>query len=305
MLKDDIGGRAVNVVPQERPQDIYLRIADHVLDALQERAAGDELARLWLSSGLVNRKLTKRPTMTFGYGSKVYGFQEQLQAYVQGLENHAEMREHFSRPIGDDAQEMLLLDACGLMATLIWNALQEIVVAASEGMAWLQKAARAVVKTNMPVQWVVPGTGFPVRQEYYVMKTRRIETLLAGQVIRPRIYEATEKVETYKQANAVAPNVVHSLDAAALMLTVSRAADNGIEAFAAIHDSYGTVPADMPVLLQATRQSFAQLYSDHDVVGELFAQFSAQTPQGKECPTPPVSGTLEVSAVLASDYFFC
>jgi DNA-directed RNA polymerase, mitochondrial len=188
---------------------------------------------------------------------------------------------------------------------MIWQSLQEIVVAAFSGMAWFQKAARQVVKSGQPLTWTVPATGFPVRQEYFVMHKQQVRTMLAGRVIKPVLYSATKEVETYKQANAVAPNVVHSLDAAALMLTVSQAMNDGVEHFAVVHDSYGTVPGDMSVLAQATRQSFVKLYTSHDVIEELRVQFQAQAPEGVTIEAPPEKGTLEVSQVLSSAYFFC
>lgn len=308
MLRDEIGGAAVNVVPGDRPQDVYARVSDHVTNALEELLANDptnEAALRWLSSGLLGRKLVKRPTMTYVYGSKVYGFQAQLLDYLRGLENYDAILEHFTERTPDQEADPKVMQACALMSGLIWNALQDVTIAAAHAMSWLQSVARVIVKAKKPVTWRVPATGFPVKQEYYVLRKRRIDTILAGHVIRPDIYDPTPNVESYKQANAISPNVVHSLDAAALMLSVSRAMDEGVEAFAAIHDSYGTVPADMAVLARAARQSFVSLYTEHDVVAELYAQFVSQVPEGTSMPAPPKAGNLDVSSVLASDYFFC
>src|ERR1043166_1330389 len=123
-------------------------------------------------------------------------------------------------------------------------------------------------------------------------------------MVQPRLNIATTKLDVRKQSNAIAPNVVHSLDAAALMLTVSQAAAQGVEAFAMVHDSYGTLPADCSVLASCCRQSFVRLYTMQDVVWSLYQQFAAQHADPTECPEPPAKGTLDVNAVLASDYFF-
>jgi Autographiviridae RNA polymerase len=177
-------------------------------------------------------------------------------------------------------------------------------VAAFDGMAWMQRAVRGVVVQNKPVEWVVPSTGFPVRQEYFEMNRRQIKTLLAGSVVQPSVYDATDRVNRIKQANAIAPNFVHSLDAAALMLTVVDAAAEGIEQFSMIHDSYGTVPSDCDLLARCCRQSFAKLYMQHDVIADLYSQLAAQYTDPMQCPEPPVKGDLDVSRVLASEYFF-
>jgi DNA-directed RNA polymerase len=217
--------------------------------------------------------------MTFGYGSKQYGFQEQTVELLRSHDDAEKIEQHFG---GEES----LIEAASLMSLHIWNALKFRTRAAFEGMAWLQKCARAIIKSGNPVEWVVPLTGFRVRQEYFVLDKKRVETVLAGRIIQPVLYEPTKAIEEYKQANAIAPNVVHSLDAAALMLTVTQAAAEGIEAFAAVHDSYGCVPADMTLLASCTRQSFVRLYSMHNVVEELCNQFADQCEDPSAVPLP-------------------
>jgi DNA-directed RNA polymerase, mitochondrial len=313
LLRDPIGGEAVNLVPLERPNDIYATIAEHVTEQLEDEVAkdGNELSARWLKSQLVNRKLTKRPTMTFGYGSKRFGFQAQLCEYVQTMGSsseeskakYEEVKTLFAVAGESGDAEPQIVQACGHMSGLIWTALQETVVAASEGMAWLQACARQIVKTGKGVRWTVPGTGFLVEQNYVVMNVQQITTEIAGRVVKPAVYTETDEIEQHKQVNAIAPNVVHSLDAAALMLCIEQAQGEGIESFAAIHDSYGCLAGDMEVLSRVTRRAFVGLYTQHDVVAELAEQFTEQG-GGAEMPAVPEKGTLDVAGVLASPYFF-
>lgn len=302
MLRDERGGRAVNLIPSDRPQDVYDDIRKLSEDYLEARAADDPYAAMWLKSGLLTRKLAKRPTMTFSYGSKPYGFQQQIAEFLLGLDNWPELKPLFTEVSERGQEELRLAKPCQLMSQAIWHSLREAVVAAFEGMEWLQQCAREVVKTGKPVEWVVPITGFFVQQEYYEQKRREVRTILAGKIIKSGVYDVTDRVYAVKQANAVAPNVVHSLDAAALMLTMAQCAVEGVEHFAAVHDSYGTLPADMGVLARATRQSFVRLYQEVDVVEMLREQFVAQA--GQELPPAPPKGTLDLSQVLASPFFF-
>ena len=303
MLRDEVGAEAVNVSPSDRPQDIYQRIADVVLKRL-ETETDNEYARKWLESKLVNRKLTKRPTMTFGYGSKKYGFQSQLIKYLQELDNWRDIREKFSKPEGEKVLNQVPA-ACGYMSGLIWEALAEIVVAASQGMVWMQNAARLITKNKQCVSWKVPGTGFPVRQEYFKYTKRQgVNTLLAGKAFKPCVYEDSVNPDPVKQANAVAPNVVHSLDAAALMMTVDTASASGLDHFGMVHDSYATLAADCPVLAYCTRQAFYALYASQDVVTGLATELMTQVKDFEEFPLPPAKGRLDLGGVLVSDYFF-
>jgi DNA-directed RNA polymerase len=303
LLSDEVGAEAVNVSPSDRPQDIYQRVAEGVLAVLEQDAAENPLAALWLKSGLVGRKLTKRPTMTFGYGSKKFGFRNQLIEHLHGLDNWVQIRTLFSEDTGEQPKS-LVYPACSYMSTLIWEALAQVVVAASQGMAWMQTVARQIAKTGKCVEWAVPGTGFPVRQEYMRFTFRQVKTMLAGSVYKPAVYTDTDKPDAVKQANAMAPNVVHSLDAAALMLTVEQANALGVDHFGMVHDSYATHATDCPLLAGITRQAFFGLYANQDVINNLATQFVAQVGDVSKFPMPPSKGTLDLSGVLLSDYFF-
>lgn len=85
------------------------------------------------------------------------------------------------------------------------------------------------------------------------------------------------------------------------MLTVNTALDSGISAFSMIHDSYGCHAGKMQDLSRILREEFVRLYKE-DVLMDLYHQFQAQLPV--EVPKPPEYGTLDVSQVLNSHYFF-
>lgn len=300
MFRDPIGGAAVNLSPSQTPHDIYQTIADLVLDALAEGASTNPVALWWLQSSLVTRKLTKRPTMTYGYGSKKYGFADQLRDYLRSHDDWQTIR----ATCIDVAGKSVVHEACDLMALLIWNALQQTVVAASEGMEWMQKAVLQILANGTAVEWIVPVTGFPVRQEYFESEKKQIKTVLAGKVIQPSYHKQLDTIRPLKQRNAIAPNVVHSLDAAALEMTVTLAMSRGVTAFGCVHDSYSTHACDTGILAAATRESFVSLYRDNDVVGSLYAQWCAQAKDATECPAPPALGTLDLNVILDSPYFF-
>jgi len=314
---DEKGAEAVNVKPSASglPQDIYNAVAVRVKETLT--TDGDPLAAKWLASGLVDRSLCKRPVMTFGYGSEKFGFSQQLfdkmkEVAAEKTEKRALIADLFTEDVVDEETgevkaKSSLFRACSLLAGHIWDALEAVCVSAFDGMAWMRKSARVVSKdARKCVEWTVPGTGFPVRQSYMEQTDYQIKTQLAGAAYKPRVYSDTETPNWKKQTSSVAPNIVHSLDAAALMLTVNQAAANGIEHFAMIHDSYGTLAADAAVLAAATRSAFVSLYTQRDVVAELHSQFMKQVDgcEDAELPVPPSKGSLDIGVVLVSQYFF-
>jgi Autographiviridae RNA polymerase len=98
--------------------------------------------------------------------------------------------------------------------------------------------------------------------------------------------------------------VIHSLDAAALVLAVIKAQQLGVRQFAMVHDSYGTLAADVREMRKATREGFVELYSQ-DVIDNLYEQWLAQVTDPEiELPAPPEKGALDLAGVLKSDYFF-
>lgn len=319
MLRDEIGGGAVNLIPADRPQDIYQRVADKVneeLKALAKDGTEDEfemitlddgterqkvkrgtrnLAQQWLTFG-VNRKVTKRSVMTLAYGSREFGFREQLMEDIITPAKSAGKLFPFD---GDG------FSAAGFMAKLIWKAVQQVVVKAAEAMEWLKSAARLVASEGLPIRWLTPA-GFPVLQDYRDAKTRQVDTYVNGTRIRLSLQEHNDTINKTGMANAIAPNVVHSVDAAHLKLTVCRAADNGIKSFALIHDSFGTLPADTPTLFMTIRESFVEMYSEIDVLSRFSDQIREQLTEAnkKELLPVPLKGNLELGSVIDSMYCF-
>lgn len=70
-----------------------------------------------------------------------------------------------------------------------------------------------------------------------------------------------ETINLQKQQYApFVPNFIHSLDASHLMLTLARSQQLNINAFSAVHDSFGTHAVDMPKLARALRDTFILLH---------------------------------------------
>jgi DNA-directed RNA polymerase len=72
-----------------------------------------------------------------------------------------------------------------------------------------------------------------------------------------------------------------------------------------IHDSYGTHAADSQFLAEMLRQVFVKMFSDN-LLENLLEGIKSQVP-GKppgDFPPVPVTGTLDITSVLESRFFF-
>jgi DNA-directed RNA polymerase len=304
LLRDEVGAAAVNVLPQEHPQDIYESVAKAVVNGLTAAAQTDPLASLWLTLhqrlGVINRTLCKQPTMTVAYGAKRYGFTTQLEQTLRDRDDFADLRAHF---IIDGVS--VFWPALRYLALQVWDCLCQTVPAAFTSMEWMTAAARGIAKRNRPVQWIVPASGFPVLQAYNIPKYGMVKTVLGGRAIYPAFKPPSDRIDTRKQAAAIAPNVVHSLDAAHLALTVVAAAAEGVSAFATVHDSFAAPAGSCETLARVLRESFVRLYTEADVLDSMHQQLRSQWLEPAACPPPPVKGALDMSKVQHSSYFFC
>lgn len=309
LLRDPVGGAAVNLLPpadpeEDRAADIYQVVADKVIARLEtmlkDPATDDDtlyLCRQWLDFG-ITRKTTKRQVMVLPYGGTRRSCGEYTRQYI--LDHAEERRAKGIEPANPWEED--IWPAAKLLSGLIWEAIGETVIKAREAMDWLQACARSAAKHGSLVTWTSP-VGFPVSQFYHVRKEKRVRTRMGDGALVCSVREDTPELDRNRQANGIAPNFVHSLDAAALMRSVNSALSEGIGSFAMVHDSYGVPAADALLMSRILRESFVDLFSA-DVLGAFRSELAAQLPRGTRLPKPPLPGDLDIDAVLESPYFF-
>lgn len=324
MLRDELGGAAVNLIPQDLPADVYKAVAEKVIEQAERDAkegTEDELkhtpegvayvapgtktiAQQWLTFG-ITRKVTKRSVMTLAYGSKEYGFKEQLMEDILWPAKRAA-----TRPDGTVDESKFPFQGDGYrgalyMAKAIWHAVNKVLVKAGEAMDWLQGAAALAAQEELPVRWTTP-VGFPVMQAYPALEARRIRTAINGTVIKLMMNQETEGLDRRKQSQGISPNFIHSCDAAHLMLTVVRAKQQGIGNFSMIHDSFGTTAGDTEALYHIVREAFIEMYSEVDVLGNFRDELAGQLSEKKRAKLQPLPlrGTLDISRVAESKFCF-
>jgi DNA-directed RNA polymerase, mitochondrial len=292
MLRDPIGGAAVNLTPSDKPRDIYQTVADKLIEKL--KVDRSTMAHLWLTFG-ITRKTTKRPVMVVPYGGTRHSGRDYILEYVN---------ERLSVPgvVNLFGDSKAIFAACNFLSAYLWDSIRETVVAARDAMDWLQKVSAIVAKEEKPLNWTAPS-GFKVQQAYPNTQKRTVKTQIAGTLVYLNLLEELPTLDRRRQAQGISPNFVHSLDAAALVFTVNACTGMGIESFAMIHDSYGTLAADTDTLRECLRQSFAAMYQ-FDVLEIFRDEIQAGLPEGVKLPPLPTKGTLDINLVLQSDFFF-
>lgn len=293
MLRDPVGGKATNLIPDVAPSDIYAQVAEVALRKIKERlvasvdTGGEDylFATKWLQFG-IDRKLAKRPVMTLPYGAT----RQSCTQYV-----FQEIIERDKELFGKGWN----FKAAVWFTPILWASIGEVVVAAKDAMQWLQDCASAMTKAGLPIRWVT-ADGFVAWQSSQVIESVQINTQLNGR-FQIRVGTVTDKLDGSKQRQGISPNFVHSQDATHLRMTVLNAVRKGIEDLALIHDDYGTHACDTDTLHQVIRETFVELYGRFDPLDAFRAQ---QEVAGGTLPPIPSKGSLELERVLESPYFF-
>ena len=295
MLRDEVGGQATNLTANEKMEDIYRRVAEATVKRMMSKSYEDEhrenIRKLWLDHG-IGRSVMKRSVMTTPYGVT----QRSAQDYIVSDYLKDEGVTTPFKPAEYKLAARVLMDSG-------WPAIGDVVVKGRQAMDWLKKGGRSIAKmlkdkNQEPViEWTSPS-GFPASQAYFEVIEHRIRTRLVGtETIKMVVAQETDIPDPYAHASGLAPNFVHSMDAAHLHRVAARCRSVGINAVAMIHDDYGTHAANADKLYKLIRSEFVAMYEQHDPVEELYTKYPLI---GK----PPAKGKLDIREVLRSEFFF-
>lgn len=270
LMADEVGAEATNVVsvPSVR-RDIYSEVAKAAaeLTSSEELKQRDDL-----------RKIAKTPVMTVGYNVTKSGMLKQI------FEAAPELDKDLAAELRDG----------------ILSGIEAAVPRAMELREWLSECARRLGSVGEVAAWALP-TGTIVRPRYLKYGYRSVR-LLGSKTNLPDT-KKIEGVDVGKSVRGIVANVIHSLDACGLQLTLSLLADNGVSNVAAVHDAYLCAPGNAALLSESLRRAHVELYS-YNILEGLYVGFLMQAAGRVEIPEPPVCGDLDVSAVMASPYFF-
>jgi DNA-directed RNA polymerase len=265
LARDRATAQLVNVLPSPHPQDAYKVVAEAARPHCPERL-----------QALMDRKKVKRVVMTIPYNAKP-------------LSNRGYIREAFK----DDGVE-LTKDELTEVVAAVRGAMNDIVPGPMKVMKWIEQEVGAAIKRGAThLEWITPS-GFVVHQRLMKKQVETLKLQLLGDCKMKVATGDTDEVDLNHHKNATSPNLIHSLDASLLHLSVLRF-DAPI---ALIHDSVLCRATDMGQLSAVVRDVYMHLFAEHDYLRDFAAQIGAES-------EPPIIGDLEPETVIDSTYFFC
>ena len=145
------------------------------------------------------------------------------------------------------------------------------------------------------IRWSTPSQ-FVVVYEGYREDDFKCRGTINGKQIKHVLRVKTKVPDMRKFMCGISPNYVHSMDAAHMALVI----DRWPGAFGAIHDSFATHACDVEKLIALTKSTFVEMYD----VPNFYDKIQQDITGGTDSIPQPELGTLDVSGVYDSDYFF-
>lgn len=287
MIRDEVGGTAVNLRPSKIPEDMYTRVADAVSRIVEHDCttkplkSEHDMPEPWaLLRGKITRKMVKRCTLAYPYGISGFGMKLAL------------MQDGHLDDMADNTRSV-----AGYLARCIQQAISDVVVRSAELMRWMQQVAEMMAQENIAVSWVAPH-GFPVCQAYLIKDRREIKTALHRcSVLVPASDRA---LNAAAQARGIVANFTHSIDAAHLMAVALALMELGWQHAAWIHDSIGVHACRVEELHRIVRDEFVALH-ENPILQDFAARLGKIVP---DLPELPEMGRLDLNDVRNSTYFF-
>lgn len=265
--KDQSAAKMVNVLASDKPQDAYAAVAKAALKDIPER-----LRPYW------DRKIVKRPVMTICYAAKEWS----RKAYI---------KEAFKEKGVEVTKEEL--NQCTKAMTV---AMHEVLPGPLQVLKWIDdEVGRAFKRGARKLRWTTPS-GFVVTQRLMKKKWITMDLQLLGRCQLKVATGDSNDIDVLHHKNATCPNFIHSLDSCLLHLLVNKWGED--KPIGLIHDSVLCRAGDMSELSKLVRTTFAEIFTQNDVLNDFAKQIRAETP-------PPIIGDLNVKDVIESKYFFC
>jgi len=284
LLRDPVAARNTNVLPTDRYQDVYSLVADSVNNRL--KTSSHPYANDWLKFG-IDRKTTKRQTMTLSYGSTMHSCQDYTADWF------FEQLRQKKNPFGTETYK-----PATWLGRVVWDSIGEVVKSSQVGMECLRGIANQLLDMEIFPQWNTP-MGFPVFMEYEKTKAINIKTRVHGTIRqhRAQIPSQDGSLRRRKTVDAICANFIHSLDGFGGILgkTVSMCDFD----MYAVHDEFDTLPKNVSQLSGNVRQATAELFNE-DLFGGFVEEMSRLS--GLQFETPAY-GDLDVSQVRKSLYY--
>lgn len=291
LLRDPVAALATNVIPADRPSDPYKFVADKVIAKLQ--SSDDPLAKQLLAFG-IDRTTTKRQTMTLPYGLTLHSCIGYTREWLEDR-----IRKSGNNPFG-----LEMYRPVSFLGKTIWESIGDVVGSAQRGMDFIRGCMGVLIDNDVTPHWMTP-IGFPVRMRYENYDVVTVSTRIGAKAKVLSLRQENGTQSKRKALNGGPANYIHSLDGFGGLLghTVNLCSANKIDHLGAVHDQILCLSGDYMKVSSCVREATVDIFS-RDLLTEFRQGVLTMLPSSAILPEVPEYGSLDISKVRDSDYYF-
>ena len=281
-----------NVIPGDKPQDLYAYVAHLATKELirSHKEDHNEWAAIfndkWKTG--IHRKVVKRATMCDSYGITPHG-----------IRRYAREEGHLNW-VQEEMGKEFMAGAVNELARLTLHGLEGAMVMSNQGKDYLRYLSNESSEQNKPLQWTTP-TGFLVVHRYpeFIPRVSYSQLYNKEYVLQASFGQASKEIDQSQSHLGIPPNFIHALDASHMRMVVNRLKEAGVTQFCMIHDSFGCPAPYIPIMRKVIKETFYEIHQKNQL---NLLQQDVERFLGKPLQAPPDRGDLDITGVLSSDY---
>lgn len=299
VMRDEEIGRFVNLLPSDKPADLYSRVAGRAEELLRKAAQRGERWALDWAEWEIDRSIAKPVVMGFPYGKTLTATLDDVRETTSKLVDEGKRS-----PLSWLPEREGRAAAYAVLAKYLRAATEAEVASAKAGQRYVQQIVDGWKRRapTEPISWTSPS-GWPVVAEYRKggARSAQLEAEIDGKLVKPRYFIGQGPLDWATTRRAMPPNFIHSIDGAHVAFSLKRAAESGINQLAAVHDAFGTTPSKTGELAQVLRDAFVEVHraAPLKALGERLMGLG-----GVSVPVPPEPGGLDIESVSEAAYLF-
>tara|TARA_R110000796_G_scaffold44892_6_gene109101 strand:+ start:1199 stop:3043 length:1845 start_codon:yes stop_codon:yes gene_type:complete len=286
VVRSDAIVKHLGMHEEEAKLDIYEKVAEDWRDILPKE-----------EKHFATRKAAKIPVMTWGYNATMMTSMEHMAKLFGAKQKWNTETESFVL-VGEGESR----STTSRLGVDLYRQLQETLGPLQAAVSWVSDAATLISKKgNVEVRWPTPD-GFTCLQRKVKGKKKDLDCLLSdGSRFTLDILDFTKETpNTGKHRSAIAPNVIHSLDATHLRMVARKLHELGLPMIF-IHDSFATHANHREALYDIIIETFIELYS-REYLAELKSYWEAM--YEVELVDPPTLGKWKPESLQGLKRFF-
>ncbi|SMN18565.1 similar to Saccharomyces cerevisiae YFL036W RPO41 Mitochondrial RNA polymerase [Maudiozyma saulgeensis] len=296
---DMVGASQVNLIPDSKPNDVYMHVANIVRANLQKKVEAnpdDEIAKFFIEK--LNRKIVKQTVMTHVYGVTLIGATLQIDKQIHDMLGDRTLSLQYSKYLAKAVFAAIRQSFQG--AHLIQDWLGECCNRISKSIR-LDLDKKSIGKGKKPefmtsIIWTTP-LNLPIVQPYREISKKQVNTNLQTVYISDPF--AVNKINARRQKAGFPPNFIHSLDASHMLMSATKCREDGLE-FASVHDSYWTHASDIVTMNKNLREQFVALH-EVDLIERLKDEFDERYKNYVQISKIPKSSDMAAEIMARKD----